>query len=484
MRTAADVRTYEIQPEEAELPRRLRQFVALRWVAIASVLVSVTVAQVVFRIQIALAPVLVTLAGMVLCNAAFWLWARSDERLARSGRAFAYAQIVTDLLGLTILLHLTGGIENPFFLFYFFHVGFSIILLESHDVYPVTALAVGLFAGMTLAEYAGWLPHLPLGGFLPAQLYRQPAYVVAVLIAFVTTLGLTSAVATRMMSELRRRREEHAQARARELEQVKQQLDELDRMRTFFLALASHDLKTPLAVAVNYLQTILDGFVGEVEPKQRRWLERSVVRLQELLQLVNDFLDVSQLDEARIAQELEPTRLTTIAQQVVSEMSPRARDKEVAIQAEIPSDLSWVLGSPKRLHRLLINLLDNGIKFTPRGGRVTLALLEEDDCVRVDVTDTGAGIPASYLPHIFEDYFRVRRQEFIPGAGLGLSTARRIVEAHGGKIWVESPCHPNQAGSRFTFCLRKASPPETPHMTAARDEQRLPAPRDESEHRP
>jgi len=100
------------------------------------------------------------------------------------------------------------------------------------------------------------------------------------------------------------------------------------------------------------------------------------------------------------------------------------------------------------------------------------------------VTDTGAGIPASYLPHIFEDYFRVRRQEFIPGAGLGLSTARRIVEAHGGKIWVESPCHPNQAGSRFTFCLRKASPPETPHMTAARDEQRLPAPRDESEHRP
>jgi two-component system phosphate regulon sensor histidine kinase PhoR len=228
-------------------------------------------------------------------------------------------------------------------------------------------------------------------------------------------------------------------------------------MRTFFLALASHDLKTPLAVAINYIQTIVDGYAGEVDPKQRRWLERSVVRLQEMLQLINDFLDVSQLDEARIAQELEPTCLSTIAQQVVAEMAPRARDKEVTLQTDVPSDLSWVLGSPKRLHQLLVNLLDNGIKFTPKGGRVTLTLAEEDDCVRVDVTDTGTGIPASYLPHIFEDYFRVRRQEFIPGAGLGLSTARRIVEAHGGKIWVESPYRPDQTGSRFTFCLQKAS---------------------------
>jgi two-component system clock-associated histidine kinase SasA len=137
-------------------------------------------------------------------------------------------------------------------------------------------------------------------------------------------------------------------------------------------------------------------------------------------------------------------------------MSARAREKQVTIQTDIPADVSWVLGSPKRLHRLLINLLDNGVKFTPQGGLVTLALAEDDDCVRVNVTDTGPGIPASYLPHVFEDYFRIRRQEFIPGAGLGLSTARRIVEAHGGKIWVSSPYRPDQPGSQFTFCLQKA----------------------------
>jgi signal transduction histidine kinase len=457
MDTAAKAQVPETRLEEAELLLRLRQFILLRWVAVAGVLVSVATAQVIFRIQVALTPVLATCASVAACNVAFWLWARSDDRLARTGRALAYAQIVTDLLGLTILLHLTGGIENPFFLFYFFHVGFSIILLESRDVHRVTILAISLFAAMVGAEYAGWLPHVRLAGFLPGELYRQSAYVLAVLVAFAATLSLVSIAATRMMTELSKRREEQAQAKRLELEQVRRQLDELDRMRTFFLALASHDLKTPLAVAINYIQTIVDGFAGEVGPKQRSWMERSVVRLQELLQLIDDFLDVSQLDQARIAQELEPTCLETIVQQVVAEISPRALDRQVTIQTTIPSNLAWVLGSPKRLHRLLINLLDNGCKFTPKGGLVTLTLAEEDDCVRIDVTDTGAGIPASYLPHIFEDYFRVRRQEFIPGAGLGLSTARRIVEAHGGKIWVESPYRPDQPGSRFTFCLQKAN---------------------------
>jgi signal transduction histidine kinase len=457
MDIAAKVPIPETRPEDAELLRRLRQFIALRWVAVVGVLVSIAAAQVIFAIHVALAPVLATSAGVAACNIAFWVWARSDDRLARTGRTLAHAQIATDLLGLTVLLHLTGGIENPFFLFYFLHVGLGIILLESRDVYWVTALAIGLFVLLVGTEYTGWLPHWHLAGFLPGELYRQPAYVIAVLVAFATTLSLVSLVATRMMMELRRRREEQAQVQTLELEQVRQQLDELDRMRTFFLALASHDLKTPLAVAINYVQTVLDGFVGEVEPKQRRWMERSVVRLQELLQLIDDFLDASQLDEARIAQELEPTCLETVVQQAIAEISPRARERQVTIQTDIPPDLSWVLGSPKRLHRLLINLLDNGCKFTPKGGQVTLTLAEDADCVRVDVTDTGAGIPASYLSHVFEDYFRVRRQEFIPGAGLGLSTARRIVEAHGGKIWAESPYCPGQPGSRFTFCLQKAS---------------------------
>jgi signal transduction histidine kinase len=408
--------------------------------------------------------VLATVGVLFAYNLFFFGWARQSARasqpipeLVRQGRVFANAQIVADLLTLTILIHFTGGVENPFFLYYFVHIGFGSILLPAKDTYRATGLAIGLFGGLVIAEYAGWVPHVHLDGFLPMELAYEGKLVAAVLVAFSSTLSLVTFVATRIVAELRRRREEQVRARERELERAQQELKELDRMRSFFLALASHDLKTPLAVAVNYIQTILDGYVGEVEPKQQQWLERSLVRLQELIQLINDFLDVSLLDSERIKAEIEPTCLATIAQEAMDMVAARAKERNVILVSNVPSELPLIQGSPKRIQRLLVSLLDNGIKFTPQDGQVILTVSEHPDCVWIEVADTGGGIPPHYLPHVFEDYFRIRRKEFVPGAGIGLSTARRIVEAHGGQIWVESPCRPDRTGSKFICSLLKAS---------------------------
>jgi signal transduction histidine kinase len=403
-------------------------------------------------------------------NLTFFWWAgrepKTDLSIAervRQAQAFANVQIVADLLTLTILIHFTGGVENPFFLYYFVHVGFGSILLPARDIYRTTGLAIGLFGLLAGAEYAGWVPHVHLEGFLSVELARQGTFVVAVWVAFASTLSLVAFVATRIVAELRRRREEQARTRERELERAQRELKELDRMRSFFLALASHDLKTPLAVVVNYIQTILDGYVGEVAPKQRQWLERSLVRLDEMIQLINDFLDASVLDEERIKAEIEPICLVSVAQEALDVVGARARDRNVSLNSDLPPDLPLVHGSRKRVRRLLINLLDNGIKFTPKGGDVTLVLHDAADCIRVEVADTGGGIPPHYLPYVFEDYFRVRRKEFVPGAGIGLSTARRIVEAHGGQIWVQSPYRPDQTGSKFICSLLKASPRSGEH---------------------
>jgi signal transduction histidine kinase len=450
-------------PEEAELPRQLRQYINLRWLAIAAIILIVVLTQGVLDIGYPVGPVLATVGVLTGYNLVFLWWVRrkpggdsSAESLIRRGHNFANVQIVVDLLTLTILLHFTGGVENPFFLYYFVHIGFGSILLPARDTYRATGLAIGLFAALVGSEYAGWLSHIHLEGFLSTELARQGEFVVAVLVAFASTLSLVAVVATHIVAELRRRREEQAQVRERALERAQQELQALDRMRDFFLALASHDLKTPLAVVVNYIQTMLDGYAGKVEPQQRRWLERSLVRLEAMIQLINDFLDASQLDEARIKSEIEPICLVEIAHAALEAVEGRARERDVILTGHIPAHLPYVQGSPRRVRRLLINLLDNGIKFTPQGGEVGLALFDDADCVRVEVTDTGAGVPPRYLPHIFEDYFRVQRQEFVPGAGIGLSTARRIVEAHGGQIWVESPCRPDQTGSKFVCSLKKA----------------------------
>jgi signal transduction histidine kinase len=449
--------------EQPGLLRWLRQYVRLRWLAVGAVLIGTLVARVVLVVGVPLFPILITTASIAIYNVLFSIWERRYERydrliesshgnlepgaVVRWGRRFAFAQVVADLVALTVLLHFVGGVETPFYIFYLFHVGFGSIMLSRQDAYVVTALAAGLFVLLIGAEYLGWLPHIHLEGFVSSNLYRNEAYVVAVLVGFAATLLVSTAGATTIVAELRRQWEQATAGR----------LAELDRMRAFFLGLASHDLKTPLAVVANYLQTILDGFVGEVNEKQRRWMERANARVLELVRLIDDFLDVSQLDPERILAEMEQVDLVDAVQRSVEDVRVRAEEREVALRVELPGHVPSIRAAPRRLQQIITNLLDNAVKFSPRQGEVVLEVLQQGDGIRVDVVDTGPGIPTLYIPYIFEDYFRARRKEFVPGAGLGLSTARKIVEAHGGEIWVESPCladaEGREYGSRFSFVL-------------------------------
>jgi signal transduction histidine kinase len=459
--------------EQPGLLRWLRQYVQLRWLAVGAVLIGTLVARFVLAVGVPLFPLLIIAMSIAVYNIVFSIWQRrygrrdrlieySHERpkpgtVVRWGRRFAFAQVVADLVALTVLLHFLGGIETPFYMFYLFHVGFGSIMLSRRDAYVVAALAAGLFVLLIGAEYLRWLPHVHLEGFVPSNLYRQQAYMVVVLVGFAATLLVSTAGATTIVAELRRQWEQHALAKERELQATAGRLAELDRMRAFFLGLASHDLKTPLAVVANYLQTILDGFVGEVNEKQRRWMERANARVLELVRLIDDFLDVSQLDPERILAEMEQIDLVDTVQRSVEDVQVRAEERGVALRVEMPGHVPSIRAAPRRLQQIITNLLDNAVKFSPRQGEVVLEVLQQGDGIRVDVVDTGPGIPTLYIPYIFEDYFRAQRREFVPGAGLGLSTARKIVEAHGGEIWVESPCladaEGREYGSRFSFVL-------------------------------
>ncbi|MBN1810455.1 MAG: hypothetical protein JXA14_01315 [Anaerolineae bacterium] len=444
--------------EEIELIRRLRQYILLRWVIIGAALLVVLAARFALNVGVPLLPVLSILAISAFCNTLFSLWQRRHERngpngdTMRWGRRFAFAQIVTDLIALTAFIHFTGGIETPFFLLYLFHVGFASILLSRRDAYGVMALAIGLFVLLIGLEMHGWLPHIHLEGLMPHCLHQETVYAATVTVGFAVTLIVLTAGATSIMAELRRQWAQQAQAREREVEEINAQLADLDRMRTFFLGLASHDLKTPLAAVTNYLQAILDGFVGDVDQKQRWWMERANLRTLELIRLINDFLDVSQLDPERVLAELEPTALNDVVQRSIEEVRNKAEERSITVQVDLPQ-LPLVHAAPHRLQQVITNLLDNAIKCSPRHEEVVLDARQRNDVIQIDVTDAGPHIPTFYIPHVFDDYFQAQRKEFVPGAGLGLCTARKIVEAHGGEIWVESPCFEDDKGSRFSFTL-------------------------------
>jgi len=225
-----------------------------------------------------------------------------------------------------------------------------------------------------------------------------------------------------------------------------------------FLAIAAHDLKAPLTAIQSYFWVMLGGFSGELTDKQKHMLERSSQRVTELLELISDLLDIPRIEAGRIVSEMGDVSLNQVVKRVIYDLQSLAKQKEVKLKAKLPQSLPKIHGSVPHLQRVITELLTNAINYTAEG-TVTIMVEEEDNDIRVEVTDTGIGIPAEELPRAFDDFFRASNVE-TKGTGLGLPIAKRTVEAHGGRIWVESPCPETNIGSKFTFTLPKKSETE------------------------
>ncbi|MFP5344983.1 MAG: ATP-binding protein [Gammaproteobacteria bacterium] len=236
---------------------------------------------------------------------------------------------------------------------------------------------------------------------------------------------------------------------------IKRQMDalkETDTLRRELVANVSHDLRTPLASLQGYLETLLlkEGELSAEE--QRHYLEIACKHSEKLGRLVEELFELAKLDSNAAPVRMEPFALDDLAQDVAQKFQLAARDKGVALEVICPQRLPLVQADIGLMERVLANLIENALRYTPAGGRVTLSLNHGEAGVTVQVQDTGCGIPQEDLPHVFERFYRVEktRQEHTGGAGLGLAIAKRILDLHGAGISVESSLN---AGTTFTFKL-------------------------------
>ncbi len=221
-----------------------------------------------------------------------------------------------------------------------------------------------------------------------------------------------------------------------------------------FLSVVSHDLKAPLAAVQSYLQVILGGFVGELNEKQREMLSRSSVRIAEFIEMIDNILDISRFEVGEI--EMEDLSLPDVVKDSVEMLRPLAQQKKLNVTLDLPQKVPKAKGSTTRLKQVITNLVGNAIKFTASPGEISVKLKEDDSFLRVEVADTGVGISNEDLPRIFDDFYRgVAGDTEAKGAGLGLSISKKIIEAHGGRIWAESPCPETGKGSKFSFTVPK-----------------------------
>jgi signal transduction histidine kinase len=234
---------------------------------------------------------------------------------------------------------------------------------------------------------------------------------------------------------------------------VASRLQHTKRTMERILSVIFHDLKAPLAAAESYNRLLLDGFVGELSEEQKNIIQRSSKRLSDLLNLISNMIDFSRVDFGEF--RTEEVSLMKVLEDCTETMRPLAVEKGLQLSVVLPRQLPTIIGNAGRLKQVMTNLLSNAIKFTPSGG-ITVRAKDEKDDVRVDVIDTGVGIPTEDLPKVFDGFYKGLDVEK-RGAGLGLSISKKIIEGHGGKIWATSPTPETGKGTRFTFVLPKNS---------------------------
>jgi signal transduction histidine kinase len=353
---------------------------------------------------------------------------------------------------------------------YLIHTTAAGIVLPKRRAYELTTLAILMAALLVFLEYAGVIPHVNLEGFVLPYRYTQSSRVVGVLVALAVLMYTCTYVSTAVSGELRRRQREVVRLRDQllakktgELEQISGEVVKLeDERRHFvrFLGVVAHDLQSPLVATQSLLSYILDGYTGEITDGQRDLMQRGVRRIDGLLTLITDLLDIPRIEAGEITREMRDIPLNEVVRHSVEGLESVARQKGITLKVELPQTSPEVHGSSRRLQQVLTNLASNAINYT-REGAVLIRVTESDSGAMVEVIDTGIGIPPEDLPRLFTDFFRGSNVQ-TKGTGLGLSISKRIIEAHGGKIWAESPCHETNKGSRFAVILpKRAAVPQT-----------------------
>jgi len=244
---------------------------------------------------------------------------------------------------------------------------------------------------------------------------------------------------------------------AAELTRAKEELERLDRFKTAFMLTVAHELRAPLTALQSFLTAMLKGYIPP--DQQESVLERAIVRSDELLDLIDDLLKLAAVKAETEDGKREPMELADALEKVSTLLQTQADEKGIIFTVEIHRR-PLVEASPAQMVQVWTNLISNGIKYTPAGGQVTVQLDEQDGWAVGSVSDTGIGIAAEDQARIFEEFYRTPQAKEVEarGTGLGLPLVKRVVEAHGGTIEVESALG---QGSRFTFRLPVAHAPAT-----------------------
>ena len=240
--------------------------------------------------------------------------------------------------------------------------------------------------------------------------------------------------------------------RTKELSEALEEIKIFTKRKSDFVSAVSHELRTPLTSIKGYASLLSAGKLGELPDTVKERLEKINKHSDALTQLINDLLDISRIESGRVEMKIEDVDIRKLLEAVADMFAPQFKEKQISFAQEASKDINTIPADLNQLQRVFINLVSNAFKFTPAGGKITVRAQKIDSAVQIDVQDTGVGISKNNLNKIFEEFYREDNEinQNLKGTGLGLSLVKYIIEAHKGKIWVNSKLN---EGSTFSFSL-------------------------------
>ncbi len=364
---------------------------------------------------------------------------------------FALIQICFDFLSLLLFIYYTGGVESPIYIFFIFHVIIgSLFLTQEVTASIVTVMLMASVTGSIL-EAHNLIRHHAIEGLLSAPLYNNTAYLIVFFAIFGGTLYISIYLANSIARTLYQRE--------RLLTRAYSDLENAEKSKSKYVQRVVHDLKTPIAAAVTYLDMILSGNLGSINETQQKPLERSKARLSSAIHTINDILEISQLKIESSIENVEEINITLIFAELISDVTDLTESKNIELNYTCDSLEPFIEAEPKLLKLALANIVSNAVKYTDPEGKIEIIISDEKDSCKISVADNGIGIPEKEQEKIFQSFYRssLSKQRGIEGTGLGMSIVWEVIQKYHGTVELISPCYlksgPDKPGSQFVVTI-------------------------------
>ncbi len=441
-----------IVTREQRLVARAYWMINHRWLAIVGVAAITWLSVNLVDISINQNGIYLLTIGLIIENlVALWLLEfvkkRYRSNLDTPIRLIIHFQITSDLLILTGMLHFTGGIENPFFIIYIFHMVISSILLSRIGAFIQTTIALLLFGSLVFFHYYGIIPHncLSIEGLPNPELHHDLYYLTRTFGVFAFASYILVYLTTSIGHRLRTQEDKLTEA----IEQLKIN----DDIKNKYVLRITHDIKSHLAAIQASLSVLSEGVFGKLEGRQKEFLIRAYNRTQTLTNFARNLLQITRL---RLENEIEKEvfSLGDMIVKAVNDRHEELKEKEISVLLELDESIDTFFGNKTSMEGVFQNLIGNALKYSEEGGLIEIKTHDNRLKIKIEISDNGIGIPRSEITKIFSEFYRASNVKGtgIQGSGVGLSLVQEIVKVHGGKIWAKNR---TKKGTKFIIELPK-----------------------------